>query len=228
MSELTDALNRISNWMEALNSFPLKDGQKIAPYRPGLSDTDIKNLTDNLPLKLPQEVKEFYKWHNGSWSSKDCLFSDAQDKEMIEFLYVNPGLMYGNLRPFIDEEVDLFSLDEAVSCFGYTSEFDEKPYLPIFTTENSFYSLLILGGDITPVLLDDYEIAFPSLTVLMQCIAELLENLDSLKSILKSSLTVENKLELEDRLINEVAHNYVEKSKYRYASILLNKIITRL
>ncbi len=228
MSELTDALNRISNWMEALNSFPLKDGQKIAPYRPGLSDTDIKNFTDNLPFKLPQEVREFYQWHNGSWSSQDYRFSDAQDKEMIEFLYVNPGLMYGGLRPFIDEEVDFFSLDKAISCFGYASEFDKRPYLPIFTTENSFYSLLILERDTTPVLLDDYEIAFPSLTVLMQCIAELLENLDSFKSTLKCSLTVEKKLELEDRLINEIIRNYVEKSKSRYASILLNKIITRL
>lgn len=228
MSELTDALKRISNWMKALHPFPVKDGQTITPYRPGLSDTDIKNFTDNLPFKLPQEVKEFYQWHNGSWSSKDCRFSDAQDKEIIEFLYVNPGLIYGGLRPFIDEEVDFFSLDKAVSCFRYASEFDEKPYLPIFTTENSFYSLLILEGDITPILLDDYEIALPSLTVLMQCIAELLENLDSFKSTLKSSLTVEKKLELENRLINEVTHNYVEKSKYRYASILLNKIVTRL
>ena len=228
MLELTNALKRISSWMEAQHPFPIKDGQIIAPFRPGLSDTDIINLTDTLPFKLPQEVKEFYKWHNGSWHKKDCRFSDAQDNEIIEFLYVNPGLMYGDLRPFIDEEVDFFSLDEAVSCFGYASEFDGKPYLPIFTTENGFYSLLILEGNTTPVLLDDYEIAFPSLTVLMQCIAELLENLYCFKSTKKSILTVEEKLEFEDRLINKLIHNYVEQSKYRYASFVLNKIITRL
>jgi len=86
----------------------------------------------------------------------------------------------------------------------------------------------IPSGDTTSILLDDYEIAFPSLRMLMQCVAELLENLDSFKSTKKYNLTIEEKLELEDRLINEVTNKYVEKSKSRYASFVLNKIITKL
>ena len=50
MSELTDALKRISNWMEAIHPFPVKDGQSIVPYRPGLPNTDIISLTDTLPV----------------------------------------------------------------------------------------------------------------------------------------------------------------------------------
>lgn len=226
MSELTNALKRISSWMEAQHPFPVKDGQTITPYRPGLSDTDIINLTDNLPFKLPEEVKEFYKWHNGDWSTRDNRFSGIQDNEITDLLYVNPGIMHKELRPFINEEIIFLSLDEAVSCFGYASKFDEKPYLPIFSEENGYYSLLITEGNSAPVLIDDYEIIFPSLTVLMQSIAEVLEKFDSFKSANKSSLTIEREFEFRDKLTNEVVHKYVGKLKFRSALFALSQIIS--
>ena len=214
--------------MEALHPFPIKDGQKIAPYRPGLSDTDIKNLTDNLPFKLPQEVKEFYQWHNGDWSTRDNRFSGIHNNEIIDLLYVSPGIMHKELRPFINEEIIFLSLHEAVSCFAYASKFDEKPYLPIFSEENGYYSLLISEGNTSPVLIDDYEIIFPSMTVLMQSIAEILEIFDSFKFANKSPLTIEEEFEFRDKLTNEVAHKYVGKLKSRSASFTLSKIISEL
>ena len=226
MSELTDALKRISNWMEAQHPFPVKDGQIIAPYRPGLSDTDITNLTDALPFELPQEAKEFYQWHNGDWGTKDSRFSEAQNTAMSEFLYVNRDVMYNNVRSFLCGEIIFLSLDEAVSSFRYASKFDRKPYLPIFSAENEYYSLLISEGNNTPVLIGNYKIAFPSLTVLMQSIAELLENFDSLKSANKLPLTREEKLEFRDKLINEVARKYVEESNYNSVLRIFHIIIT--
>ena len=227
MSELTDALKIISNWMEAQHPFPVKDGQIIAPYRPGLSDTDITNLTDALPFELPQEVKEFYQWHNGDWGTKDSRFSDVQNTAMSEFLYVNRDVMYNNVRSFLRGEIIIFlSLDEAVSSFGYASEFGGKPYLPIFSEEDGYYSLLISESDNTPVLIGNHKIAFPSLTVLMQSIAELLENFDSLKSANTLPLTREEKLEFRDKLINEVARKYVEESNYNSVLRIFHIIIT--
>ena len=52
---------------------------------------------------------------------------------MSEFLYVNRDVIYNNVRSFLRGETIIFlSLDEAVSCFGYASEFDGKPYFTYF------------------------------------------------------------------------------------------------
>lgn len=59
MGELTNALERIFDWM-----------QKHDPYissiwQPGLSLSEIEDKVKVLPFRLPQEVYELYQWRNG-------------------------------------------------------------------------------------------------------------------------------------------------------------------
>ena len=54
-SQLTNALNRILNWIEKYNSYYVKYLQ------PGLSKKEVDNLVEDLPFKLPSEVYELYQ-----------------------------------------------------------------------------------------------------------------------------------------------------------------------
>ena len=60
MSELTKALNRILNWLEQNSAL------NLSSLQPGLSDDEIDEIVRDLPFKLPTEVRELYKWRNGS------------------------------------------------------------------------------------------------------------------------------------------------------------------
>lgn len=59
MSRLTEALNRIIKYLE-------KNNPDAANWlQSGLSDTEIANITKDLPFQLPSEIKELYRWRNG-------------------------------------------------------------------------------------------------------------------------------------------------------------------
>jgi hypothetical protein len=60
MSTLTDALERILNWLRA--NYP----EAASSLQPGLSYDEIEAKIADLPFCLPQEVYELYQWRNGS------------------------------------------------------------------------------------------------------------------------------------------------------------------
>ncbi|MFQ4146430.1 HEAT repeat domain-containing protein [Chlorogloeopsis sp. ULAP02] len=60
MSLLTEALNRILKWKQ--KHFP----SQVSLLQPGLSDAEINQITQGWSIKLPTEVRELYKWRNGS------------------------------------------------------------------------------------------------------------------------------------------------------------------
>ena len=60
MAELTNALNRILAWTE--KNFP----DELQYLQPGLSKTEIDELTKDMPFPLPSEVYELYQWRNGT------------------------------------------------------------------------------------------------------------------------------------------------------------------
>lgn len=76
MSTLTDALNRILNWLHQQrdedpdiakkNWWPFSDVPDPPHLEPGLSRSEIAEITKDLPVPLPQEVIELYQWSNGS------------------------------------------------------------------------------------------------------------------------------------------------------------------
>ena len=77
MSNLTEALNRIRNWQQ-------QNGYEAASkLLPGLSHSEIQELSKPLPIELPTEVYELYQWRNGS--SDDTSYFPLQ-KAVTKYL----------------------------------------------------------------------------------------------------------------------------------------------
>lgn len=87
MSDFTEALDRILNWLrQARRTHPKAtqewwlrspDEEDNAPkVKPGLSQPEIQEITKDLSLHLPKEVYELYSWGNGTEcsESRDWLF----------------------------------------------------------------------------------------------------------------------------------------------------------
>ncbi|MEH2251747.1 SMI1/KNR4 family protein [Nostoc sp.] len=60
MSELTDELQYILNWLESSNL------EFFDCYNPGLTRQQIDEITKDLPFRLSKEVYELYQWRNGT------------------------------------------------------------------------------------------------------------------------------------------------------------------
>lgn len=60
MSALTEALDRILNWLQKHSP------SDVSSLQPGLSEAEIEEIVKDLPVRLPQEVCELYRWRNGS------------------------------------------------------------------------------------------------------------------------------------------------------------------
>jgi hypothetical protein len=60
LSSLTEALNRIWNWLEKNCS------HQISFLQLGLSEIEIEKFLTDLPFKLSTEVRELYQWKNGT------------------------------------------------------------------------------------------------------------------------------------------------------------------
>jgi hypothetical protein len=60
MTNLTNALNRIFTW--------LKENHPVTAegFQPGLSSTEIEEKLSLLLFRVPREVYELYRWHNGN------------------------------------------------------------------------------------------------------------------------------------------------------------------
>ncbi|WP_449416307.1 HEAT repeat domain-containing protein [Phormidium nigroviride] len=72
-SELTDALNRILSWIEQHKP------EAVSLLQPGLSDIEIEEIVKDLPIELPQEIYDLYKWRNGS--------EDSPAQENIAYIF---------------------------------------------------------------------------------------------------------------------------------------------
>ncbi|OKH43013.1 hypothetical protein NIES2101_31670 [Calothrix sp. HK-06] len=60
MSDLTNALDKILSWLQ--KNYP----SHVALLQPGLTEAEINELIEDLPLQLPQDIRELYQWKNGS------------------------------------------------------------------------------------------------------------------------------------------------------------------
>ncbi|WP_375503286.1 SMI1/KNR4 family protein [uncultured Nostoc sp.] len=60
MSELTDELQYILNWLKSTNH------DFFDCYNPGLTRQQIDEITKDLPFRLSEEVYELYQWRNGT------------------------------------------------------------------------------------------------------------------------------------------------------------------
>ncbi|MBV6621910.1 MAG: SMI1/KNR4 family protein [Rivularia sp. (in: Bacteria)] len=68
MSDLTDALNRIVNWLKNHTS---EKYASVDVWQPGLSYEEIDRRVADLPFKLPEEIYELYQWRNGTYEGEE-------------------------------------------------------------------------------------------------------------------------------------------------------------
>lgn len=87
MSALTNALDRIRNWLQ--HNIP----ESVARLPPGLTPGEIQEIAKDLPFTLPREICELYQWSRGYKSNE--IDSD----------------------PFIFNQFALLSLEEAVNIY---------------------------------------------------------------------------------------------------------------
>lgn len=75
MSELTEALEKLSYWIEnsqssharLIRNHPSVDIR----LKPGLEKEMIELYVEEMNFDLPEEVYELYQWHNGSFKIED-------------------------------------------------------------------------------------------------------------------------------------------------------------
>jgi len=96
MSELTNALNRILNWLE---NHPLEKYALVDVLQPGLSYEEIERRVADLPFKLPEEVYQLYQWRNETFDGEE---------ERAQFF---SGLTFLSLEAALDKYKEL--LEEA-------------------------------------------------------------------------------------------------------------------
>ncbi|MGF1674094.1 MAG: HEAT repeat domain-containing protein [Rivularia sp. (in: cyanobacteria)] len=84
MSDLTEALDRILNWLQRQKReypqatedwwFRLLEEENNAPFvQPGLSSTEIAEITKDIQQEFPPEVDQLYQWRNGSCYNDSCF-----------------------------------------------------------------------------------------------------------------------------------------------------------
>ena len=155
MSGLTEALEFIFNWM--MTNMP----NHPAVMKKGLSRDAIEAKVRELPFYLPEEIYELYQWRNGE---------------------TNPFLPH----PDAWDLATFFSLEEAIS---QSKEWKGSFHLfPIFSVEDGGYFIVgtkdkceiapIYCNDIPEDVVKQKQPLYPSLTIMMQDLAEELDNRD--------------------------------------------------
>jgi hypothetical protein len=121
MSELTDKLDFIMLWLDSINPDP--NLHNFNCYKKGLEQTEIDDLSEELPFKLPEEIYQLYQWRNGVdfncrnfQESSIFLFPEYQQYNVpLEFISLQVSIQrYKQLREislsmrqsFIEQNID--------------------------------------------------------------------------------------------------------------------------
>lgn len=166
MSKLTDALNRIMNWLEEYQP------EHVASYLPGLSRSEIDKLIKPFNLLIPEEIYELYQWRNG------------RDSELLD-TYITFGVSIDDFLPLHDAvkedligwinnpQVDGGFLNteyEGRTLFPFLGHFDPDLFtISLSSKEEESYPVVSLaeGCDPLPIC--------PSVTSMMCMLAEAYE-----------------------------------------------------
>jgi SMI1 / KNR4 family (SUKH-1) len=169
MSDLTNALDRMLNW---LRQYKLSD---ISLLQPGLSNVEIDKLIENVPLQLPQDIRELYQWKNGTKIVGDhanfsCIFETwaFYPLDIVIDAYKHTLKLYENTYTpmFGFDSVDALNIFFSVepTNMGYIIFNDKVPEASVIIFQ------YCTGGDCYPI------IKYASLTDMMLTIAEYYEN----------------------------------------------------
>jgi hypothetical protein len=154
MSSLTDALDRIENYVQYYCQITNSESSGLAA---GLSQPEIEEIIQKqaqfcaeihefspLPIIFSQEIYEFYQWHNG---------------ECFGVSFISPDYSY-------------WGLEEAIRVIG------DEAQVKLFADERGSY--MVVGSkephDTSPVYMDSKRhLHYSSLAEMMQSIAEILD-----------------------------------------------------
>ncbi|NEQ99904.1 MAG: SMI1/KNR4 family protein [Cyanothece sp. SIO2G6] len=161
MPKITKSLEKISAILEEDRPNLLRIMQS------GLSNSEIDKKTENLPFRLPQELYEFYNWHNGISIPDHIKFE-------LDFL---PNFWFISIEKSLEEFIRLENLFEIYSV----QESYKKLWFPIFWSDTAY--LLITGSSDVQEIGEVYHISwvegefiarleYPSLKTLLAIIAE--------------------------------------------------------
>lgn len=86
METIASLLDRLAACHDAI-------GHPIARFhRPGLSDEEIAHLTRGLPVRLPEEICELYRWRNGLMDSQEIdLLIGCAERPVRDFGLFDAG-----------------------------------------------------------------------------------------------------------------------------------------
>jgi SMI1 / KNR4 family (SUKH-1) len=154
MSELTSALERISDWYQK--------NESRSVLRPGLSPAEIDEIVKDLQYRVPNELYELYEWCNGS---------SENDRVAFRQFYLLP----------LAESVRLRKRPHGLNE-GSEPIPDDPKWLPIFELwyGGAFYVVVLGDKEKNPVRLYDtefgkYELRYDNLTNMFLHCAEWLE-----------------------------------------------------
>lgn len=171
MSSLTEALKRIEAYSKCDQSY----------WRPQLSIRDIDVILQDYPFKLPEEVYELYRWHNGTLP----IFREDDTTSEIAF-------DFGYHLAELIGDITFLPLEEAIFWWQARDDYHASfvPYepsniFPLFFCD--FGKIVVLGSTtqqkFSPVYrVTDLDVSqiheplYPSITNMMLAIAEIIES----------------------------------------------------
>lgn len=174
MSELTDELEYIFDWLKSTNL------EMVDCYNPGLTRQQIDKIVKDLPFKLSEEVYELYQWRNGI---ADLGFNNYYP--LVEFLFPDQlfsssSTSFCTLQDSISNYHDLWEIEQSTMMnkpYDNYTGWDQK-WFPIASFENKRILYIVGDLDPSPIYLVDYIFlenplrVYKSLTSMISIIAE--------------------------------------------------------
>ena len=169
MSQLTEALERISIWIE---KHQLEEDGKIVPVlAPGLTREQIDFKVKDMPFQLSEEIYQLYQWANGADERGSRFYSKIQLNQMFEDIKLHASFWI----------YQFFSLERALK-FAIDWEVERgKCRILIFSKENGYNCALVDGQKrySSPIVDDIGSIndhLYPSVTDMMIKYAKKMED----------------------------------------------------
>jgi hypothetical protein len=167
MKDLTNALDRMYRWLE------INRPEFAEAFQTGLSYEEIKSMVSEIPLKLPQEIYDLYKWRNGlvgDITTYTSIYSSGDFSPLSTALENYQNLVEQDLiceNPLI---IDLIPSYNKYSLFPFFYDSNGYTYAVILNSEKLLSSPVIsISGD------GGFGMQYESLTAMFSMIVECYE-----------------------------------------------------
>ncbi|MEH2001457.1 MAG: SMI1/KNR4 family protein [Nostoc sp.] len=136
MSELTDELQYILNWLKSTNH------DFFDSYNPGLTRQQIDDITKDLPFRLSEEVYEFYQWRNGT---ADLGYNNGY----LPLYFLFPEQLRADvICSFCSLQDSVYIYKSIGEATNYDDAYWKQKWFPIAAYENK--RMLYVVGDLDP------------------------------------------------------------------------------